>query len=137
MADLGAIEEDVPFDFGAASALASACDAAASSVDGQAGSRAGFVSTGLTDFTGHFADLFSDNAVTAAGDASELSERLREVASGVRQLSDEAHKEQQRRETARKWKHDHDNRNIFEKGWDAISGGDDLTCLPLSGLRTK
>lgn len=125
MADLGAIEEDVPFDFGAASALASACDAAASSVDGQAGSRAGFVLTGLTDFTGHFADLFSDNAATAAGDASELAERLREVASGVRQLSDEAHKEQQRRETARKWKHDHDNRNIFEKGWDAISGGDD------------
>ena len=83
------------------------------------------MSTGLIDFTGHFADLFSDNAATAAGDASELSERLREVAAGVRQLSDEAHKEQQRRETARKWKHDHDNRNIFEKGWDAISGGDD------------
>jgi hypothetical protein len=113
MGDLGAIEEDVPFDFGVATAFATACDNAASAVDGQAGSRATWVSTGLTDFKGHFSELFRTNAATAAGDATELSARLREVATGVRKLAEEARKEQQRRETARAWKKEHDDRNIF------------------------
>ncbi|GAA3619405.1 DUF6531 domain-containing protein [Microlunatus ginsengisoli] len=125
MGDLGAIEEDVPFDFGVATVFATACDNAASAVDGQAGSRATWVSTGLTDFKGHFSELFRTNAATAAGDATELSARLREVATGVRKLAEEARKEQQRRETARAWKKEHDDRNIFEKGWDWATGGDD------------
>ena len=125
MGDLGAIEEDVPFDFGVASTLATACDNAATAVDGQAGSRASWVTTGLTDFKGHFSELFRTNASVAAGDATELSSRLREVATGVRQLAEEARKEQQRRETARAWKKEHDDRNGFQKFGDWLTGGDD------------
>jgi len=45
MPDLGAIDEPVPFDFGAAEALVTAARAAASSVDGQVGPRLSLVST--------------------------------------------------------------------------------------------
>ena len=45
MADLGAIAEDVPFDFGVATTVATAFDNAAKAVDGQAGSRSSWVTT--------------------------------------------------------------------------------------------
>ncbi|HET8970439.1 MAG TPA: DUF6531 domain-containing protein, partial [Candidatus Nanopelagicales bacterium] len=125
MADLGAIEDDVPFDFAVASTVATVFDAAATAIDGQAGSRSSWVATGLTDFKGRFSQVFKTNAAVAAGDAVELSSRLREVAAGVRRLAEEARKEQQRRETARAGQKDHDDRNIFEQGWDWVSGGDD------------
>lgn len=125
MGDLGAIDDDVPFDFGVASTVATAFDNAATVVDGQAGSRSSWVSTGLTDFKGHFAEVFGTNAAVAAGDATELSSRLGEVAAGARKLAEEARKEQQRRETARAWKKEHEDRNLFEKGWDWATGGDD------------
>ncbi|GAB2583246.1 DUF6531 domain-containing protein [Microlunatus antarcticus] len=125
MADLGAIEEDVPFDAGTADTLISACRAAASAITGQTGSRASWVSTAMTDFRGRFSELFADNAATAAGDAIELANRLREVATGAERLKEEAAKEQQRREKARAWKKEHDDRNVFEQGWDWATGGDD------------
>ncbi|MGI3785673.1 MAG: hypothetical protein ACRYG2_33420, partial [Janthinobacterium lividum] len=125
MSDLGAIDADVVFDYAAASTLASACRTAASLIDGQGGERASAVQTGQTEFRGHFSDLFKTNAATAAGDALELSGKLREVAGYAEQLRDEARKEQQRRETARAWKKEHDNRNVAEKILDWGTGGDD------------
>ena len=125
MADLGAIEEDVPFDDGAADALIAACRTAASTIDGQAGYRASLVSAAMTDFKGHFSELFQANAATAAGDALELANRLREVATGAERLKEEAAKEQQRREKARAWKKEHDDRNAVERFGDWLSGGDD------------
>ncbi len=125
MADLGAIDEDVRFDYGAADRLASLCDAAAGVIEGQTGSRASWKSTALTDFRGHFSELFRSNAAVAAGDATELASRLREVATGARLLKSEARKEQQRRDTARQWKQEQDDRNLWDKGVDAVFGGDD------------
>ena len=63
---LSFIDEPVPFDFGAADALISACQTAASSVDGQVGQRWSLVSKGSTDFKGHFSELFAQNASVAA-----------------------------------------------------------------------
>ncbi|QBR92879.1 DUF6531 domain-containing protein [Nocardioides euryhalodurans] len=125
MVDLGAIDEDVRFDHGAADTLASRCDAAADVIEGQAGSRASWKNTALTDFRGAFSELFRSNASVAAADATELASRLREVATGVRLLKEEARKEQQRRETARQWKREQDDRNLWDKGVDAVFGGDD------------
>ena len=113
MADLGAIDEDVPFDAGTADTLITACRAAASSIDGQAGQRASSVTTAMTDFKGHFSELFSANAPTAAGDATELANRLREVATGAERLKEEARKEQERRQKARAWKKEHDDRSLW------------------------
>ncbi|WP_181024686.1 hypothetical protein [Rathayibacter rathayi] len=53
--DLGAIEENVPFDDGAAEALITAFDGAASMLVGQVGSRSSFVATALAEFRGRFA----------------------------------------------------------------------------------
>jgi len=122
--DLGAIEEDVPFDNGVADRLIAVCDGAASTVSGQSGSRASWQATAAKDFKGHFADLFRDNQSTARADAAELAARLREVATGARRLKEEAAKEQQRREVARAWKKEHDDRNLLEKGWDSVFGED-------------
>lgn len=66
MTDLGAIEDDVPFDDGTADTLIAACRTAASAIDGQAGQRASWVTTAMTDFKGRFSELFKANAGTAA-----------------------------------------------------------------------
>ncbi len=122
---LGAIDEDVPFDNGAADDLISAFNTAASDIDGQAAGRSGFVSTAEKDFHGHFSDLFTNNASVASSDASELTARLREVATGAGLLKEEARKEQQRRKTAREWKKEQDDRNVFEEFGDWLGGGED------------
>ncbi len=125
MADLGAIEEDVRFDYAAADTLARLCDAAASVIEGQAGSRASWRNTALTEFRGHFSELFRSNGAVAAADATELSNRLREVGTGARRLKEEARKEQQRRETARAWNREQEDPSQWDKGVDAVFGGDD------------
>ncbi|PPF31162.1 DUF6531 domain-containing protein, partial [Rathayibacter tritici] len=122
---LGAIEEDVPFDDGAAEALISAFDAAASMLVGQAGSRSSLVTTALAEFRGRFAQVFESNARVAASDVQELAQRLREVSSGARQLRREAHKEQKRRQIAREWQREQDARNLLERAGDALFGSDD------------
>ncbi|GAA3571313.1 hypothetical protein GCM10022197_29750 [Microlunatus spumicola] len=81
--------------------------------------------TGSEDFKGHFSQLFAQNALTAAADATELAGRLRDVATGADRLAEEARKEQQRRDIAKAWKKEHDNRSLWDKGVDAVTGGDD------------
>ncbi len=124
MSALSGIEEDVPFDDGAADRLITVCDGAASVITGQAGSRRSWQTTAAKDFRGHFADLFRTNQGTAHRDATELADALRLVATGARRLKEEARKEQQRREVARRWKQEHDDRNMLEKGWDSVFGED-------------
>ena len=63
-------------------------------------------------------------------DATNLVTALRDVATKVDALTEEARKEQTRRETGRKWKRDHDNRNWAEKTWDAIFGEDPVPIGP-------
>ncbi len=118
--ELAGIEQDVPFDFGAAEALSTAADSAATTVDGQVGARHAFVSVAMQEFRGFFSTLFQDNASTAAADARELADRLREVAEGARRLAEEARKEQERRETARAWKAQQDSRGGLEKFADGV-----------------
>ena len=124
MGDLGAIEQDVPFDHGVADRLIAVCDGAASMISGQSGSRASWQATAAKDFKGHFADLFRSNQTTARADAAELAAALRLVSTGARRLKEEAAKEQQRREVARRWKKEQDDRNLLEKGWDSVFGED-------------
>jgi hypothetical protein len=122
--DLGAIEQDVPFDAGAADALIAACTSAASAVEGQLAARSSSATAAMRDFRGHFSHLFADNAATAKGDAHELVAALHSVATGARRLKEEAAKEQRRREVARRWKAEQEHRNLFERGWDSVFGED-------------
>jgi RHS repeat-associated protein len=123
--DLGAIESDVRFDHAAADALAQRCRNAAQTIEGQAGSRASKVQTAKAEFRGYFSELFSTNAQTAAGDAQHLADRLRDVATAVDQLSQDAQEEQDRRQQAREWKQRQDDRNLLEEGRDWLFGGED------------
>lgn len=123
IADLGAIDEDVPFNNTVADNLIEAFDGAASDIEGQTSSRSTHVKTAMGVFRGHFSELFSSNASVASADATELADRLREVATGARTLKEEARKEQQRRTTAREWKQRRDDRNALEEFGDWISGG--------------
>ena len=133
MADvMQGISKDVRFNHAAAQTLISRCRAAASAIDNQAGGRASWVQHGLEDFQGYYAQLFRQNGQVQSSDASLLSARLREVATGVEQLAREARSEQQRRQTAREWKQRQDNRNLWDKGVDAIFGGEDPPVGPVA-----
>ncbi len=122
---LHGIEEDVPFDHAAADALRTACNQAASAIEGQAGSRASWVAHGLEDFQGYYSQLFQQNGTTQAGDASLLVTRLREVATAVGDLKASATAEQQRRVTAREWKRRQDDRNVVDHVVDWFTGGEE------------
>ena len=121
---LKGVDEDVPYNADDADSLASACRSSATLIDGQASTRSTAVTTAQEDFQGHFADLFTANAAVQVTDATNLAAALRDVATKVDALTEEARKEQQRRETARAWKRDHDNRGWAEKAWDAVFGED-------------
>ena len=126
MADpMHGIAEDVRFDHAAASTLATRCRTAASAIDSQAGDRAAWVQHGMEDFVGYYSQLFRQNGTVQASDARLLASRLREVATGVEQLAREATSEQERRQTAREWKQQQDNRNLLEQGWDWLTGSED------------
>lgn len=116
------IAEDVPFDGAAATELAETCDRAAALLSEQAPSRSSWVSIGLTEFTGFFADIFRSNGATQAADARLLSSRLRQVAQGARRLKEEADREQRRRETAREWKRQQEERNLLDQAHDFLFG---------------
>ena len=122
---LGAINDNVRFSAGAADSLISLCTSAVSVIQGQSGSRAALVNSGLTDFRGHFSELFRSNGRVQAGDAELLIARLRQVADGARQLKHEAAKEQRRREIAREWKRRQDNRNLLDHVHDFFAGDED------------
>ncbi|MCZ0858803.1 DUF6531 domain-containing protein [Actinomyces israelii] len=124
------IDEDVPYSAADANALAAACRASATLIEGQAGTRAWAVSTAETDFEGCFSRVFADNAGVQVADATNLVRALRDVATKVDALTEEAGKEQERRETGRRWKRDHDNKSWAEKTWDAVFHTDPVPIGP-------
>lgn len=109
MVDLGPIHEQVKFNHADAQHFAKTCEVAAQSIDGQTGSRSSWEQTALEDFRGYFSEIFRSNAAVRARDASNLSASLNAVARAVRRVSEEARKEQQRRDTARQWASQHDD----------------------------
>lgn len=110
------------FSYAVAEAVQSVFESAASRVEGQAGSRASYVSTAKTDFQGHFSDLFAANAVTAAGDAEALASALRTVAGYVGQMIEAGRDEDDRRRRNNEWVREHNDRNGFEQARDWFFG---------------
>ena len=124
---------DVDFDFGVSAAVKAAFRAEASTVTGQRPSRATWRTTGLTDFAGHFSEVFRQNGVTQLADLDEVAAKLREVASEIEKVEQAAREENQRRATARDWAQRQSDRNGLEKWWDDhVSGGEDPPAVTLS-----
>ncbi|RLP06725.1 hypothetical protein, partial [Propionibacterium australiense] len=70
--DLGAYDEPVPFD-GAADGLKSAATVLSGTLKDQGASRSGWASTALTEFRGHYADVFESNAKAASTDCTSIA----------------------------------------------------------------
>ncbi|GAA3589342.1 hypothetical protein GCM10022198_11510 [Klugiella xanthotipulae] len=113
------------YNYNTADGVVAAFTNAATTLEGQAASRASYVSTGKQDFQGYFSDLFTTNASTAATDATRLAESLRVVATYAQELRTAAEEEDARRRRAREWKERQDSRNVFEVIGDAFTGGED------------
>ncbi|HEY9293155.1 MAG TPA: DUF6531 domain-containing protein, partial [Microlunatus sp.] len=116
---------NVDFDFGVSGDLKSAFRAAATKLEGQRGSRASWRSTAGNDFKGHFSQVFEQNGTQQLTDLDEVVSALRDVATQVASVEQDARDENARRKTARDWAQQHADRNMFEKGWDSVFGGDD------------
>lgn len=124
---------DVEFDFGVSAAVKAAFRAEASTLTGQRPSRATWRTTGLTDFQGHFSEVFRQNGVTQLADLDEVAAKLRDVATEIEKVEQAAREENQRRATAREWAQRQADRNGFEKWWDDhVSGGEDPPAVNLS-----
>ncbi len=110
------------FSYAVAEVVQSVFESAATRVEGQAGSRASYVSAAKTDFRGHFSELFAANAATAAGDAEALASAMRTVAGYVGQMIEAAHEEDNRRRRNNEWVREHNDRNGFEQVRDWFFG---------------
>lgn len=120
---LGAITENVQFDFSISDDLITAFRTAASNIESQEPSRASYVSHAMEDFAGPFSELFRSNANTASADAVELITALRDTANYAEELARLAREENKRRQTARDYFSRHDD--WWEKGWDWLVGVED------------
>ena len=118
------IAENVRFNHGHADALIWECNDAADTIEGQIGSRSSWLSHGLEDFSGYYAQLFEQNGSVQASDASLVVTRLREVATAVGDLKAAAKAEQDRREKARAWKQRQDARGLWDHVTDWFTGGE-------------
>ncbi|MGN6206517.1 MAG: DUF6531 domain-containing protein, partial [Humibacter sp.] len=133
MGDLGAYKENVKFSDQDADALITACNNAASTIDGQTASRKSWRATGEDQFKGYFSTLFASNGATQVKDASELASALRTVATYAGELKKSADDEQNRRLKARAWEEKQKHRSTLEQIGDGIShlwGGDEPPVPP-------
>jgi hypothetical protein len=101
-------EGPVPFDFDAARDLAAKLRASATLVTTtQLPRRRQVARTAREDWRGHFADLFDTRMTQCGGDAERLASAMRDAATKVDQLVEEAEAEQRRRDRANEYLIEH------------------------------
>ena len=121
---LGAYDEPVAFDDATADELVSAASTLSGTLKSQATSRSGWATTALTDFKGHYADVFDLNAKAASTDCSNIASALDDLVTEVQKLKEAARAERDRRRQAKEWA-DRQDRESFLKGlWDGFWGTD-------------
>ena len=113
---------DVEFNFTVSGEVKTAFTNAASTLSGQRGTRAGWRSTALTDFDGHFKDVFTQNGTTQLNDLDEVARALKDVATKIGEVEEAARAENQRRKTAREWAQRQADRSGLEEAWDDFWG---------------
>ena len=133
MVDLGPIQEDVPFAWGAAAKLRQEFLRAAEELEGQVPSRNSYAQHALQDWRGRYAQEFEgEHMAITTGDARRIAAELRKCAQMLHELANLARKEQERRDVARAWQVKHDawereqsNDGFGENLWDSIAGDDE------------
>jgi uncharacterized protein YukE len=130
MTDLGPIEEDVKFAWGAATALSAQLRQAARTLDECVPRLSAAAHHAKQDWHGAYARRFDDHMSTCTRDARRFAAALQEAAKTLDELGDLARREQQRREIARIWKDEHDAWEKHHHGLlgdiaDVFTGGGD------------
>jgi hypothetical protein len=128
--NLAGIEQDVPFDWAAAERLAAELRSAAATLSSQVPSRNAYAHGALEEWRGVFAREFAGRMRTCGGDAGRLASAMQLAARQVDELARLAREEQDRREAARAWKRRHDDRSIFEKVGDFLTGDEEQPPIP-------
>lgn len=132
--DLGAIGEDVPFDWDGATTLIASFEAMATAIEDQRVTRPEAQSGALRDWQGQAVGLFVERVAVGDGDAGELAIALREAAEQVRALERAAREEQERREAARTWQEAYEENERNESGWNKFTdwvAGEDFEMPPM------
>ena len=132
MADLGPIEEDVPFAWDAASKLKQAFLSTADELEEQIPRRSSYGQHAKHDWRGTYAKEFDGHMRVTTGDAGRIAAELRNCAQMLGELAQLAREEQDRREIARAWKVKHDaweadqaNDNLLDDVGDFLGGDDE------------
>jgi hypothetical protein len=128
--ELAGIEEDVKFNWDGAASLEQELRTTASTLDGQIPQRNGFASAAREEWRGTYSRQFVNRMEICTGDAGRLSSAMTLAANQVQELAEAARREQQRREAARKWKREHDNKSTLDKVGDFLFGDDDKPPIP-------
>jgi hypothetical protein len=131
---LGAIHDDVVFDHAGAADLQRDLRGLADLLDEHRHARKPRAAEALAEWRGVYAEQFDQDQGIAAGNAIQLAAALRLAANGLGELSDAAHREQRRREDARAWERQQNERNwaqrIGDNIHDFVFGDDDLPKPP-------
>lgn len=130
MGDLGAIHEDVRFDWGKASELASELRSTAGKLEEQQSSRNSIKTAAREHWRGRFAEEFDGRVSTCTTDASQFAESMRDAARQLDELARLAREEQDRREQAREWERNNDDGGVLDSVGDFVFGEDDLPPPP-------
>lgn len=130
MADLGAIHEDVRFNWDAARRLSAQFNAVATTLEGQISQRNTLADHALQEWRGVYAEQFRVRMGTCTGDAQRFADSMRLAAKKLDELAGFARAEQTRREKARQWEHDQKNEGLFEKVGEFFTGDDDKPPVP-------
>lgn len=131
--DFGAVEEDVPFDWGGADRLIGQFRSTAAVIEAQRGSRRSAGEHALIDWKGPHADEFRSRQSTCDADAGQIAESLRRSATQVEELRVSAEEEQKRRELAREYlrvKEENDRSESFADKIGVFLTGDSLGLPP-------
>jgi len=124
MGELGAIDENVRFDWAKANELVGALRSAAHVLDFQVDERRRITSDPREHWRGRYADAFDTRVSTCVGDAGRFVTSLREAALQLEEMARLAREEQDRREQAREWVRDNEG-GVLDAIGDFVFGEDE------------
>ncbi len=130
MAELGAYQEDVTFDWARASELATELRSTANVLEYQVGERHRIHTAPRANWKGTYGDEFDGRVTTCAGDASRLLASMREAARQLDEMARLAREEQDRRVAAREWVKNNDDGGFLDGVHDFVFGEDDVPPPP-------
>jgi hypothetical protein len=126
MGKLGAIHEDVGFDWAGAQRLSAELRNTAGLLEGQIPHRNAIAQSAKSEWRGVFSEEFINNRMKiCSGNAVQFAAAMRQAAQDLDALAEVARREQNRREQAREWEAEQQSENVAEKVFELVTGTDE------------